>query len=34
MKTGKAFEIFVKRVLISIGFSEVKSGPMSRFSTS
>lgn len=25
MKTGKAFEIFVKRVLISVGFLEVKS---------
>lgn len=25
MKKGKAFEIFVKRVLINVGFAEVKS---------
>ena len=25
MKSGKAFEIFVKRLLINVGFREVKS---------
>lgn len=34
MKTGKAFEIFVKRVLISIGFSEVKSDGLYVFEAS